>query len=237
MKSGFKRVFFFIAVIIIFIAATVTSYAVNKGNRYVTQCFKEIDLSGVNKLMIVAHPDDEMIWGGAHLLRGDYLVVCVTAGRNPTRAKEFEKAMQATGDKYIMLGYPDKTFGRRDDWKNCREDIRNDIKQIIAMKNWELIVTHNPEGEYGHQHHKMTNQIVTDVYNQYFSNENNLYYFGKYYSKKNIDKVKGDLVQQNKELVRQKITIIKNVYKSQGFVSDKFGQMFDYEEWTKYKGR
>ena len=29
-------------------------------------------------LMIVAHPDDETIWGGSHLLKGHYLVVCLT---------------------------------------------------------------------------------------------------------------------------------------------------------------
>lgn len=40
----------------------------------------ELDLEKYNKLMIVAHPDDELIWGGAHLLEDDYLVVCITRG-------------------------------------------------------------------------------------------------------------------------------------------------------------
>ena len=36
-------------------------------------------------LMIVAHPDDETIWGGSHLLKGHYLVVCLTNGNNEKR--------------------------------------------------------------------------------------------------------------------------------------------------------
>ena len=39
---------------------------------------KKIDFSKYNKLMIVAHPDDETLWGGGHLIDGDYVVVCVT---------------------------------------------------------------------------------------------------------------------------------------------------------------
>ena len=34
----------------------------------------QIDLKQCQKLMIVAHPDDEKIWGGSHLLKGHYLV-------------------------------------------------------------------------------------------------------------------------------------------------------------------
>ena len=46
---------------------------------------KDLNLSKVNKLMIVAHPDDETIWGGNHLLKSNYLVVCITCGNNKIR--------------------------------------------------------------------------------------------------------------------------------------------------------
>ena len=63
----------------------------------------ELDLEKYNKLMIVAHPDDELIWGGAHLLEDDYLVVCITRGYDKTRKKEFENVINATGDKGLIL--------------------------------------------------------------------------------------------------------------------------------------
>lgn len=41
-------------------------------------------------MMITAHPDDETLWGGGHLLEGEYLVVCMTHGWNEKRRTAFE---------------------------------------------------------------------------------------------------------------------------------------------------
>jgi hypothetical protein len=60
------------------------------------------------KLMIVAHPDDESLFGGEALTssRG-WLVVCVTNASNPTRRAEFVKAMSLAGADYLVLDHPD----------------------------------------------------------------------------------------------------------------------------------
>lgn len=50
----------------------------------------QIDLKQCQKLMIVAHPDDETIWGGSHLLKGHYLVVCLTNGNNEKEKRIYE---------------------------------------------------------------------------------------------------------------------------------------------------
>ena len=42
----------------------------------------DLDLTGITHLMIVAHPDDETLWGGAHIADGGYLVVCITNGKD-----------------------------------------------------------------------------------------------------------------------------------------------------------
>ena len=39
-------------------------------------------------LMIVAHPDDETIWGGSHLINGNYTVLCITNGNNKKTKKQ-----------------------------------------------------------------------------------------------------------------------------------------------------
>lgn len=46
----------------------------------------------------------------------------------------------------------------------------------MNYRNWSKIVTHNPDGEYGHQHHKKTDELVTAV-----SHEN-----AEHYDKLNI---------------------------------------------------
>ena len=63
--------------------------------------------------------------------------------------------------------------------------MKADIETVVKFKNWEKIVTHNPNGEYGHEQHKQVNQVVTEI-----CVDNNLqdklYYFGPYYNKRRI---------------------------------------------------
>ena len=45
----------------------------------------DVDLENIDKVMIVAHPDDDMIWGGSHLIDDNYLVVCINCGAREDR--------------------------------------------------------------------------------------------------------------------------------------------------------
>ena len=44
--------------------------------------------------MIVAHPDDETLWGGANLLKERYFVVCLTNGYDLIRSNEFKEILK-----------------------------------------------------------------------------------------------------------------------------------------------
>jgi LmbE family N-acetylglucosaminyl deacetylase len=197
-------------------------YRVNKN-------FKDIDLSKTNKLMIVAHPDDDILWGGAHLIEDNYLVVCITCGTNKTRVNEFKQVMSKTNDKYIMLGYPDKTNGERDNWNSSKENMMKDLEEIINLKDWDLIVVHNPDGEYGHQHHKMASQFVTSL----VDDKSKLYYFGHYYSKDNIAAHEDEMSSIDGKTLEKKVRII-GLYKSQSFIQTTFDHMFEHEDWLSY---
>lgn len=63
----------------------------------------EEKISSIDNVMIVAHPDDETLWGGEQLLKENYLVICITNGDNKIRKKEFEKVMEETKDYGIIL--------------------------------------------------------------------------------------------------------------------------------------
>lgn len=192
--------------------------------------FSKLDLTGVENIMFVAHPDDDSIWGGAHLLENGekYLVVCVTCGVRKDRVEEFKTVMEKLGSKYVMLGWPDKTNGEKDNWETSKEGIKNDIEEILNLKEWNLIVTHNPNGEYGHIHHAMTSEIVTE-----FADKEKLVYFGKYYPKSTIDDHKDEFEPLGDEDYQEKYDLI-GLYTSQSFVYDMFGHMFRYENWLKY---
>lgn len=192
--------------------------------------FNKINISNYQNIMIVAHPDDETIWGGVHLLQDDYLVICLTNGNNQTRAKEFNKVMEQSHNMGIILDYPDKTNGKRDNWKKVYHEIEADISYILSNHPFSTIITHNPKGEYGHEHHKMTSAIVTSIVEN-LNLTNNLNYFGRYYKKSNPLLPMKHIY--NDEVLEQKNQLISN-YSSQKKVCDNLSHMFPYENWISY---
>lgn len=192
---------------------------------------KKIDLEKSKNLIIVAHPDDETIWGGDHLLEEDYLVVCVTCGTNKNRDKEIRNVLDVSDDELIKLGYPDNPGGVVSDWEEYKEDIIKDLTSIITMKEYDKIVTHNPQGEYGHIHHVMINHMVTEIVKDKYL-ANHLYYFAKYYTKDEIDlsnAAKFPIKNYNK-----KINEMVKLYKSQSFIQTSFAHVMGSEQWQKY---
>ena len=187
--------------------------------------FRFHDWNSVESLMIVAHPDDETLWGSEELLKNKYLVVCITCGTNKKREKEIEAALKISKDRLIVLDKPDKVRGKRSDWKHYKKQIEYELKYVIKKKKWNTIVTHNPEGEYGHIHHKITNNIVTKVYNK--ESIGKLKYFGKYFSKKRINQNK-NAREIPEDIYDMKIEMIDS-YKSQAFIKNRFNQMYKYE--------
>lgn len=183
-------------------------------------------------LMIVAHPDDETIWGGAHLLQGNYTVLCITNGNNVKRKQEFLNAMKKTHSNGIILSYPDKTNGQRDNWNSCKKAIQKEIQKEIDSNDWDTIVTHNPDGEYGHIHHKMVSKFVTHVVKKE-NKVQKLQYFGKYASRKNKKNLKNEK-RMSKQEYKDKMKVIQ-VYASQDKVMDHLHHMMPYENWIPYK--
>lgn len=194
-------------------------------------------LENIKKIMVVAHPDDETFWGGAHLAEEKYLVVCLTSGNNMVRRREFEQAVQLTGSVPLILNYPDKELGIRSRWLGYQDDIKADLAVLFDYKEWEMAVTHNPDGEYGHIQHKMTSSLVTGVLSENLNTE--LFYFGNYYTPHELQEREGlnglpDSVSEELYKMKQQMII---VYSSQEKVAKEFGHMLKYESWNKAEER
>ena len=177
-------------------------------------------------LMIVAHPDDEILWGGDELRRENYVVVCLTNGDNDVRRKEFFSVMKQSGDKGIILSFPDKVAGKRSDWKKEYTQIEKEVEQLMKSREWKKIVTHNPDGEYGHNHHKMTSRIVTDIAEEI--GYRNLYYFN-HYTKKDDLKKSDEQPYISEAGIKWKGEMMK-LYQSQSAVNEKLKHMYGYEK-------
>ena len=193
-----------------------------------------MDLDNYTKLMIVAHPDDETLWGGGHLQEGNWLVVCLTNQSYTLRKNEFKSAMNMLGQKGIILDYPDlqkNIDGKnvKNLWGNVKTGMEKDLNLVINYKQWDQIVTHNPMGEYGHIHHIMTNNEVTSVCSA-SSKIDKLWYFGQFFEP---GKVPEGLTRISDEWLQKKEEVLKTSYKREQWSIPKYwAQMNPYENWT-----
>lgn len=191
-------------------------------------------LSDNDSLMIVAHPDDEMLWGGGNMIRdiqngARYFVVCLTNGSHPRRAHDFNSAMNAIGAKHMILTYPDVFRGHRVNWNPYINSISKDILTLLNYRKWNKIITHNPDGEYHHHHHLKTNELVTGHCRNRPSSYNNLYYFEKIYAPAAIPDF---LHKLPVDIARKKHDIIFTYYADRRSIY-KFEYFNDYENWIK----
>lgn len=204
-------------------------------NRITKSTLNQMDLKNIDKVMVVAHPDDETLWGGMHLLNDRYLVICLTNANTrkygKTRAREFEKVMKKTGNTGIILNYPDyNNQSKVDRWTKYSKKIQEDLMTVFAYKKWTEVATHNPNGEYGHIHHRLTSSLTTKAFKKAKLTGTTLKYFGKYHGRK----YKGP-ISWSKADIKKKKEVLK-IYKSQKKKSIRtFAHMTPYENWTTAK--
>ena len=200
----------------------------------------KLNLTSVKKLMIVAHPDDEVLWGGLNLVKDEYFVVVLTNSWSASRKKTFYEAMNHTNDTGLILSYPDAYnahFDKNnvyrytvDTWSTCKKGLEDDLKLIFNYKNWETIVTHNPVGEYGHFHHKLTSKEVTNVVKDNLKEGQEFFYFGNYYLQ-NETKPEPKMSEQD---LKNKEDVINIYYPITPVVNNKHKHMHEYENWIRY---
>jgi hypothetical protein len=115
-----------------------------------------------DKLLIVAHPGDEVLCGGFNLLsQSGWYVICLTHKNDRVRSKEFNKTMSYTGiTKYEMFNV--KNIENKDfDQSEFEYKLKN-----LSKYKWKLVLTHNEKGEYGNLHRQKVNELVK----RYFKN-------------------------------------------------------------------
>lgn len=114
-------------------------------------------LAGKN-LMLVAHPDDETIFGYTLLRRKNWHVVCLTHAQTKPRCDEFRSVLEKIGVTGQMMDYPDIWGGGFDEAQTTAE-----LRELVQAGQYDHVVTHNAEGEYGHSQHCALHKIVLEV--------------------------------------------------------------------------
>ena len=192
----------------------------------------ELPLSNCTKLMVVAHPDDETLWGGAHLTEGGWFVVCLTNGYNEVRKNEFYEVIKEFGCEGMILSYPDLLAnGQRSTWTTECTSIAKDLNTVLKYKHWGMVATHNPNGEYGHIHHKMTSKLVTEEFYKIYWGTN-LYYFGNWYSARRLPIMEDSLRKVPEAALEKKLEALKLYTSQKGAVASNI-HMAEYENWVR----
>jgi LmbE family N-acetylglucosaminyl deacetylase len=123
----------------------------------------------INRLVFVAHPDDESIWCSEKLDNKTHIVVVFGLSRlgleiAKLRKNEFKNAMEIAGCSYEIWNYPEKV--RNLQYDSIEENI---LKVLANFKNIEEIYTHNEFGEYGHMDHIRLHNIMKNIFRKYYN--------------------------------------------------------------------
>jgi LmbE family N-acetylglucosaminyl deacetylase len=113
-------------------------------------------------MAMVAHPDDCVIFAYSFIHNHPeyaWTICYLTYCEWEPRAQEFQQFWNRRSIPTIFLGY-------RDDYRDIENkkisfdeaQARKEIGGIIS--NYDLILTHNEQGDYGHLHHVFVNQAT-----------------------------------------------------------------------------
>ena len=129
----------------------------------VVQKWQEIP-EKVDLLVISTHQDDEMLFFGGtipyYAAQGKTVAVVYMAECSRMRYAEALDGLWSCGLEYhpIFIGFRDKLVNEYQEAVNLwgMENTENALVEVIRRYKPEVIVTHDVNGEYGHNQHKVT---------------------------------------------------------------------------------
>lgn len=117
-------------------------------------------------LVLVAHPDDCVIFASGYMdahPEYDWTITYLTHWRFHKRGREIAKYWRKRGIKTKFLGFKD--HGRDLGLKGLFTWSEKEALRVLrrSAQGYDLILTHNENGEYGHPHHCVINKAVSDI--------------------------------------------------------------------------
>lgn len=109
-------------------------------------------------LVVVAHPDDEVLWTGGYLMRHqeyEWEIIATCYGKYLPRARAFVRSC------HCLDVYEYKIFDFFDDFD--AERLKEKLSEI-NFGEYAIVITHDPEsGEYGNEDHKKVGKVVNEL--------------------------------------------------------------------------
>ena len=113
------------------------------------------DYLGDKNVVVVAHPDDESLWAGGLLSNYGHffdVICCTIPRREPERAQKFLDVARFLKFRPVLIPHQEP------------ESPRHPIGHLalVDVTGYDLVVTHNKKGEYGHPHHMQVHRHVRE---------------------------------------------------------------------------
>ena len=114
--------------------------------------------------VIVAHPDDETLWAGGTILQhpsNNWFILSLCRASDSDRSTRFYNALNILN--------ADGNMGDLDDGPDQQPldemEVENEILRLIPEIQFDLIITHNPSGEYTrHLRHEEVSKAVIHLW-------------------------------------------------------------------------
>jgi LmbE family N-acetylglucosaminyl deacetylase len=114
--------------------------------------------------IIVAHPDDETLWAGGTILshpQWSCFIVCLSRSEDEERSRKFFQALNILKSVGVI--------GNLDDGPEQKPlaeyEAERVILDLLPDRHYDLIITHNPTGEYTkHLRHEETSKAVLSLW-------------------------------------------------------------------------
>jgi hypothetical protein len=113
--------------------------------------------------IIVAHPDDEIIWAGGLLIQNpgwDWSILSLCRRDDADRSHRFADVCESLGVRGIIENLDD---GNPLAPIQPRRDIGRRVLEHLGDIRWDMVVTHGANGEYGHPRHSQVHHEVRQL--------------------------------------------------------------------------
>ena len=117
----------------------------------------------MNALCLVAHPDDCVIFALSYIHNHrdlNWTIGYLTYTAQDPRGAELAAFWHKRGIKCVFLGFEDHWHDNEQQRFTCWDS--NDAKQACSQlaASYDLILTHDEHGDYGHIHHRLVHSAV-----------------------------------------------------------------------------
>lgn len=187
------------------------------------------DIPNPNALLIVAHADDETIFSGGLILvsgKTRWTIVCCTDEGDQIRQHEFLTACQFltrhSGNQIepVLLNLPLQHDGSLDHITLAKE-----LESYSG--GYDIVFTHNSQGEYGQEHHKQVHRSVIE----FISNPNTWVFISPGSKNVNQEELKSKMPKGNialdlsPDILKLKVQVFQQCHVSQA-------RLYGYDEVT-----